>query len=430
MNLEPSIALAISMVVAACAGPIPAHGTDRSQPRSDPSPIQLIFHTSRKMGEAPLAVFFDATQTKGLTEGDFVNSSFFWNFGDQDTDPVGNDEADTGFLAAHVFRKPGIYRVTCHVWDKRGRRGQAKGRVEVSAFNGETYFVATRGSDANPGTIQRPLRTVKYALEHKARPHTRILFRRGDTFDFGRVNCRNKDGPVIVGSYRERRHADLPPPILRAHAASGAAFALGGARDWRIRDLHVVNADLKQSTAFGGGDGAWHLQFEDLQVEGFNMGFYLGRPPATTDGFLIFGCNINDVATYGVFGMANRFAFVDSAIKDQGANGHGIRVASGQKTIIHNSHFTSRHKAFTSVTLRGKGNGTTNSQAVITGNSFDRTAQSGPQNTGYSENVSDVLWEKNRFIDGSPVHGSIGLLITASRVTVRENLFFNVNTAV
>jgi len=407
-----------------------AHGVDHSDRPPDPSAIEVIFHTSCAEGEPPLAVFFDATPTKGLTDNDYVNSMFTWKFNGTNTSPNSTNNAATGFLAAHVFREVGTYEVHCEVIDKTGRRGDATGRVVIRAFNGNTYFVAADGSDANQGTHHNPLRTVKFALEHKAAPDTRILFRRGDTFDFGHVDCRGKEGPVLVGAYNGHGLPSRPRPILRAHTTSGATFALAGTRDWRMEDLHVVNAESKQSTAFDGGGGASHLQFLNLRVEGFNIGFYLGRPPTTTNGFFVFGCDLHEMASYGVFGMANRFAFVSSRIQDQGANGHGIRVASGQKTLVRNSRFTSRHRAFTSITLRGKGNETANSQAVITGNSFDRTAQSGPQNTGYSEQVSDVLWEKNRFIDGSPVHGSTGLIITAKRVTVRHNLFFNINTAV
>ncbi len=422
------------MALASCAAAPNAHGAEQPARRPRAAAAsgtpKVLVHVSRTSGVAPLAVFFDATTSRGLAGDDFVNASFEWDFDAGDADPTGTDETATGFLAAHVFRRPGSYRIECRATDKQGRTGRAVARVAVSRFRGRTFCVAAHGNDRNPGTIDAPLRTVQYALSNKATANTRILLRRGDTFNFDRLNCSKRRGPVIVGSYEDRRGGDRAAPVLRCTAGSGGAVTLTGTQDWRFVGLHLTSAETRRTSAFNAGGGADHLLLMDVQTDGFNIGFYLGHPPKTTHGFFVFDSLSRNPGAYGVFGTADRFAFVSSAVLDQGANGHGIRVAGGNKTLIRNSLFRSRHTAFTSVTIRGKGDGTANTQAVISGNRFDRIAQSGPQNTTYAESISDVLWEHNLCEGGAPAHGSIGIQITARRVAVRDNVFVNLNTAV
>ncbi|MBK8478411.1 MAG: hypothetical protein IPL39_19630 [Opitutaceae bacterium] len=87
-----------------------------------------------------------------------------------------------GFVAAHVYDQPGTYRVSVDVYDRNGVHSAQETTVTVLPFTGTTYYVAANGLDSNPGTIDAPWQTFRYALGRITGPNTRVLFRNGDIF--------------------------------------------------------------------------------------------------------------------------------------------------------------------------------------------------------------------------------------------------------
>ena len=75
----------------------------------------------------------------------------------------------------------------------------------------EDYFVSSSGSNSNPGTEQKPWKTLETVNSRMSafKPGDRILFRRGDVFS-GELRI-SKSGsaqnPLIFGSYGD---GDLP----------------------------------------------------------------------------------------------------------------------------------------------------------------------------------------------------------------------------
>ncbi|MBI5723413.1 MAG: fibronectin type III domain-containing protein, partial [Planctomycetes bacterium] len=204
-NLSPATKYAYTVTAFDKAGNESRHTEPVSATTRDkPAPnLDVLIKPSRTSGVAPLSVFFDVTDTGSFTDGTFVDATCAWNFDVEGADPKGKYRQARGFVAAHVFENPGTYKVRCDVYDVQGRHDAKEVTIKVEAFSGRTYYVAANGADNNPGTMEKPVLTVAHALNNLAQPNTRILFRKGDTFEITRVDLSNKGGPVIIGSYSD-----------------------------------------------------------------------------------------------------------------------------------------------------------------------------------------------------------------------------------
>jgi hypothetical protein len=89
--------------------------------------LSLQLAASRVSGVAPLGVFFDtAGTTSASTDRPFLDLAYCWDFADPDS---GSFTMTTGHarnqakgpVAAHVFEKPGTYKVTVSARDRQGR---------------------------------------------------------------------------------------------------------------------------------------------------------------------------------------------------------------------------------------------------------------------------------------------------------------------
>lgn len=90
----------------------------------------------------------------------------------------------------------------------------------LTRSRGTTFYVAPAGSDSNPGTRQRPWKTIQRALR-RLRPGQRALVRRG-TYVADHVVERSgtRTAPITVAAYPGER------VVLRAAATSGDTYPL------------------------------------------------------------------------------------------------------------------------------------------------------------------------------------------------------------
>jgi len=130
---------------------------------------------------------------------------------------------------------------------------RAAGRSHASA--GHAYFVAPRGSDAGPGSLRRPFRTLGHALA-KLRQGDR-LYLRGGTYEERvkmRVAAGRSDARVRVSNFPGEH------PVLRGQ------LWLGEPSYWTIRGLEVTWADGNPDEAlvriYGGTD--WILTRSEI----------------------------------------------------------------------------------------------------------------------------------------------------------------------
>ncbi len=197
-------------------------------------------------GVAPLGVFFDGSLIANVAEGDFLNASFDWQFGDAGglygTTNLPRNRA-TGFVTGHVFETPGTYEVRLGIVDVAGTTLQADTvTITVSEFQGETRCLSNGGNfDAAPagcveqtsGDLASQLRWVDGA------PNRRLLLRRGDTWSLNESVRLTGDGPSIVGAFGPASDAQ---PLVNCNGVSEAINAHGDG--FRLMDIEFANGGL------------------------------------------------------------------------------------------------------------------------------------------------------------------------------------------
>lgn len=139
--------------------------TVQSEPTTAPTALTVI--PSRLVAPATVHV-----QTS-VAEGQYV----WWDFGD----PSGAYNTSAQPFYAHVYDKPGTYRIQLFVYDERGATRLETQEITILPDNRRTIHVASSGSDSNPGTIDKPLQTLSKAAQ-SLRNDSVILLRRGDKF--------------------------------------------------------------------------------------------------------------------------------------------------------------------------------------------------------------------------------------------------------
>ena len=121
------------------------------------------------------------------------------------------------------------------------------------------FYVATNGSDANPGTLSSPFRTITAAVKD-ALPGDTVLVRGGE------YQC--QDTIRLVKSGEEGKPISIKPyggekPILNFSAAKGDSFLITGAY-WHLKDLTITNGFRGAIGLYG--DQACHNVLEQMKV--------------------------------------------------------------------------------------------------------------------------------------------------------------------
>lgn len=174
------------------------------------------------------SVFVNGLGTQ-LTAGTSMTAKYEWDFGD----PNGSHNTLVGFNAAHSYDRPGTYTVKLTVTDEAGKTKTATTQVTVSNDTRRVIYVSGSGNDANDGSSEsKAVKTASRAAQLLDN-NTRILFRRGETFNLtsgiyvGKAN-------VEIGAYGSGNVSVLK----RANGSMWELIKLGNtATDVVIRDL-------------------------------------------------------------------------------------------------------------------------------------------------------------------------------------------------
>ena len=410
--------------------------------------LTLMVKPSRTDCTAPCAVFFDATGTTGLQDGDYVGANFNWDFDSMDVDPNGAHEQTIGFVTAHVFEIPGTYQVSVRVRDLAGRAGSTTVPITVSAMTGPTVYVSASGNDKNAGTIDQPIATVGAALSHAA-PQVSILLRRGDTFNIGSnsvsFSTPKGGGPLLIGAYTDPGSPSTAAPIISSSAMAsgfGTMGDIGGTSDLRLTDLHFVAAN----GAFQGiyiHSSASNTLIERVEMEGIGLPSSTGtvnfQIDNTANPLFFVDCHLHDFNGYGIYGdRSTNFALIGTTIEKFGGGDHGLRMQGGndlndpgssnnsyvaENTIAPN---TDSSASFDASAFRGD-----DTNIVEVYNNMKRVISFTPQNAQRLEHVSNVLVEGNLLSDNEPPDsGYTAISIVAQHVVVRNNVMVNPDVAV
>ena len=171
-------------------------------------------------GYAPLSIFFTMKEENGIPD---IESTTHWDFDSdkgefeklKDPDPLtpaNGRRFASGFLAAHVFEKPGTYTVKATRYYANGEKKVWTRQVKILSLDGWTTIYVTL-EDAGPSTTditlsnyKLPFRTtLQNAFEKLAKAKTRVRIRKPtapDTiFQIDHGVSGSAPGPVLVDSY-------------------------------------------------------------------------------------------------------------------------------------------------------------------------------------------------------------------------------------
>lgn len=412
-------------------------------------PPEVMTTANRTSGVAPLAVFFDAIDSKegegGLgfawTSGvvqpsDPEGAHYAWDFGDPDAGAwrtTGRPKnTATGYTAAHVFERPGAYTVVLSVTDVSGKVRTYHQTVTVSAFEGVTYYVAAEGSDENDGTDPaRPFATFARGIAAvNGGADRRLLLRRGDAFSTVGVTIK-APGPGIIGAYGEG-----PRPVLNVSGVNGGIVVRS--HDWRIMDLDVVGPGLDEDVV---GAVSYSSDFQTVNVlvlrvrsSRFRAGFINSdhTPIHATphDGNAWVECEAATSQVNGMYVGGRRLAVMGNDLHDM-VKSHVLRVWQAHKGVISNNRLWNPGPTRHALKLHGPSHGgarpetrwVTISDNIIRGKIW--SVAIGPADGRQDERLSHIVFERNRTWGEGSVQAD--LVIWARHLIVRNNIFDGTN---
>ena len=134
-------------------------------------------------------------------------------------------------------------------------------------INGQSYYVSPSGEDSNPGTRQRPWRTISRANSHEFGPGESLLFEGGRVFrgtlSLDREDSGSSQAPVTIDSFGDGR------AVL--DAGKNRAIEVDGTSHLRIRNLKIVGSGRKTGNSESGIylTGAENIEIDSIEVSGF-----------------------------------------------------------------------------------------------------------------------------------------------------------------
>ena len=441
----------------------------------------MISVPSRFSGVAPLAVFFDAsnTTTVPVSPRPFHDLDYRWNFGE--TALPGNGTWTTGSkpgvssrnlasgpVSAHVYETPGTYTVSLTVSD--GANSISNACVQIVVSDPDVVFAGTNtvciGATSLPvaatggcpaGAVAQMTADFAVGISF-ATTGKRVLFRRGDiwTAPGGAGVARiSPDGPGIVGAFG----AGASPLVRPALPAGNNMLEISGLRgtpnvkDWRIMDLEFDGQGTMRSNGVVGAAGAQQITLVRLKFYDIGKGIlFSGQAldfPCTAlcpltgplgekgyDQIAIYNTDIQrSINPTGGGGMgleATRLSLLGNFVNDTTAAEHPIRIQYASKAVIQSNDFGLPPNAKSVFTLRainvGVGGVTSpgiTEQAVISDNLFrgglsSQIVHIRPSAATEDQRIRDIIFDGNFILGGSGAQDA--LITSADEITVRNNI--------
>jgi hypothetical protein len=193
--------------------------------------------------------------------------------------------------------------------DARGESTPKDAEPDVVIMIEPAFYVATNGLDSNPGTIERPFRTLTRAQTAMQGSSKKTTYIRAGSYTFSTSACGGVCGLSLGTADEGETWSYYPPDGVDSADFSGGATDGGtglsvvisvGANDVTINGLSIHDF---QYAAINSGGGANNLTVENCIV--FN-GY--ASPPGNPGGISCYGCGnavishnvIHDMATFGV----------------------------------------------------------------------------------------------------------------------------------
>jgi hypothetical protein len=420
---------------------------------------------------APLAVFFDAvrgTQWAGRGEAErWRDLRYTWDFGDPQAGRwsrgvqgarSGDRNRAEGPLAAHVYERPGRYRVTLRVVDPAsGASAEDAVVLEVDdpdrVFAGERSVCLANGDrfDGCPAGARRVAGSRLWSEVGLAlAPGQRTLLRRGDRWRGDAPVLVSGAGPGHLGAFGEG-----PPPAIDL---SSGAVVFDGASDWRLQGLRVVGG-AGHARAFAQSSsirqplsrllwldvdvvgGAYQYAFEfGLEVLDYMNAQEGGANRIHDELFVVDG----EYATRDNvwYGAGERLALLGNRWGPGGA--HGTRITWADRALVQHNHYEGFPYGFEGIKWHAGSNFSDvgggeerlaqgalawhrySQEGIVSDNVFARASvwyvSIGAQNDRTDERLRRFLVERNRLVlDGDP-NSRVGVWLGAADSALRENV--------
>ncbi len=417
--------------------------------------MDLTLAPSRVTGVAPLLVFFETEGTTAdATDRPFHELAYCWDFGDKDAGtftPTGlGKNSAKGPVSAHVFESPGTHTVTVSARDAMGRVASRSVEVTVddpaSVFSGKnTVCFSDNGDFAGcPAGAEQVIGTELGDLAGSVREGVRILLRRGGTFS-GNLDI-NVPGPGMVGAFGVE--GDPRPHIV---GPDGPVFKVSDEvpnfDDWRFVDLDITGGDDTKGFEVAGNASDLLL----LRVRAYGLLALLsagdsildfwnnnGSPGHdVTDVLGVHDCDSRHSVNGGnhIYAAAHRMSIQGTYVHDSIEGEHLIRTPWIDRGVFSHNDLGEAPQPRNLLKMHGPrhtdpasvGFEKFTEKVVISDNIFDAVGGTqwavaiGPQNDVSDERLRDVNVERNLFLPGDDAQ--VALIIWASKVTIRDNLF-------
>ncbi len=388
-------------------------------------------------GVAPAALHVSGLSVP-LAVGTPLTARYAWDFGD----PAGQYNTLVGFVAAHVYDRPGTYTITLVVTDQAGTATTATATLAIAPDLRRAVYVSPTGSDmatgASPGT---PLRSAAAAFRqlqgqrHQSDPgHTILLFQAGGTYPVTEtLNLRGPD--VVVGRYGDGPKPVLllqkGPPDARGKSSHGSISIDGHCDGVMIQ--HVTFATPYPPTE--GGVRADKVGIDAITVRGRNVAVRgcsfrdvddAVNANGSPAGLLVQDCDApgpTDLRAYLVWGQGTDHAYLGNRVGNS-TREHNIRMTGLERVLVAGNDLANLDRSKTDKYDQSKGciemhNG---SFAYITGNHVtDGPIRTGPRGGDTETAATATSWcviDGNDFTD-TQFHMYAG----SHHVMLRNNVF-------
>jgi hypothetical protein len=439
----------------------------------------------RKVGVAPLLMFFDATGTTSnvvTSSGSaFQDIAYRWDFGDTGSSGTGSwatgsnaghnsNNSATGAVAAHLYVTNGAdttYAVTVTAYDGTNT---ASCQLEVTAYdpaaaNGfpgtqtTCVYNSAAGSTCPVGAALLQTTSVTGALDSAFGSNRRVLFRCGDKFS-GSYTIGSSVSRASIGAYGGCEGTSANRPVFQNSAGSTISLAANDPTDIRIADIDFEDGSgTAQAIASTGGLGETQITLYNLTCNGMNACYYLDQ--ATQSGLIqstatgmasMTGTYWNSAANNCLNGSAatncggspgyynvNYNALLGNSFDGQGASGAGVvdtvRIAACRLCVIANNTFQNANSNGAVLKLHSANTSTSQatwigqyteyvqiSDNLFTGAAGPQLVETAPQNPQSDERLRNIVVERN-FFRGVAGGFARQILVSAVNETLRDNVF-------
>jgi PKD repeat protein len=410
---------------------------------------QVAVSASRTSCTAPCAVFFDATgTTSSTTSRPFHDVDYTWDFGDSNAGTWAttgrSKNSAKGAVASHVFEKAGTYQIKLSAKDSAGvSGGQATVTVadpNVTFTGAKTRCVSTSGNFSGcPAGAQQVTSSdlgAQFTWLNGAGGQ-RLLLRGGDSWNTSGNLTLRAAGPGMVGAYGTGK------PTISTSVNSGQMSVLGvSSSNWVIAGLKFVGPTEQPNTTTSGisvGAGLNNVLLLGNEITRFPFVAAGHSWSVSNDSYFVVDNYFHHNGLYqGYFG-GNRVGILGNRMEYTNAS-HIMRTWYTNKSVIGENilrfpsyvvtsagrHALKMHtdRALTSLPSQ---------YGVISGNTMEGSVYVvviGPQNAalGSPEKIDNIVFDRNKILHSAPHETTNLLRVSATNVTIRNNVFDSTNT--